>query len=1332
MRKSRLQYDRPVREQSNRKYNATPRERGGYVPYLHGNAQQGAALDFSDPLHLQDDRTSFFCDLCKQQMSSEASYLAHCNSIFHKDKEGNLNKLVKKHEWMCHTCEKPFLSKIALDQHCLLVRHQPMYRIQGFSNQNDGAESNERDTGEPGKAHESGQGTKPLFSFASLTPPYYCSACQVECGSDSNLKAHQMTWRHRAALDKMKGEGDSKRNSYELVTLVTEKGDSMPGQAQTIHGKKISNAKHIGYYCDICDMHANSHDGYFAHLNGKKHRKKTSNMRPPFSCIFCESEFHLVKDFDGHYKSTEHISKASRPISKWGIEAELKDEERQMKDQERKRDKEKFGIKERDARSRREESKDRSRDRERGRGRSRGSREDYRIDERNYRGRDRGKERFASDSTDGSRKRDEVSQNDEKRGSCRCSKKRDKSVDELDNNDKYEGSREEETLKKRKRRGRSSSAGRSLRSSSSDWSVLSGPIPVGKLSKAKDHQREGTKENEGGRREGGNENKGDIKEGRKVEIKNESDNLELADLREKLNRGKNIVITKKMNNNEKENSWKEGDESIDYDVDLKEDEEKILNHHKADLVLREQLLKEHTREILKYKDAEDEYKRLCLEEDYLRRRLNLFCDDDPRIDSDKADLQKVQEAVKNVREELEIRDEMIQEKEKYLIVLKNRIKERTDMIAKAELDDSHFETGLQQTAKYADDAVEGLPGSIPDTSLEIDADEEMPAKAEEPLEKRSIDEGDLRAEIERERILRKLAPGMVGLDSDIRQRIVDALLASNEFSQHNDYNDSKSEMHGLKESKLPGSSQAHAKHEKKQDKVSILSNLSWKRARVKDTRSQYDLAYSASSTEQGTLPPLIDGTGRCRQESLQVKEDDKMQQMRVETGVDDSREELERKWRQKEEELRRREEELQQRELELLDRDKQRQRAGLTGLQKKSSDLAKESSSKNASSSRLFNSGKRGRKEMDEWDRKAISVEGKGQLSSHAPQRSDSDTIRDDRKRGRSPLDRIDRRGSCNDRGSQNVNRRKATSPSWKRKGSEISVSYEETSPSRGQKEAMCRPLRDSSFKPKESHSTIMNRTRDAKGRRIGNSDKARNLDSGKREDDAKRLPGRRASLQDKSTSVSGRREQFALWKSALPLEDAVGSSGDEESEKCKEDIWDTAFGTGIEEPADKVAINIFSDLEIDNDYLKGKLHREKNIPSWKGNSKSNPDPKETERCAANLASVPSGQDFSKEARGIIEGHSATIQLAATKGESGKMTVETKDLVEEKKLPFGDGQVGDSQQDCRRPLEQPTWNTVPPLSGETKKQNENVPQVCVHHHCHYTFILFTKAHLSPI
>ena len=1211
MRRTRIQYSKPAVERGS----SSRRGGSGYVPYSPGCSRD--VLDFSDPLRRQEKRTSFFCDVCKQQVSSKAAFITHCNSAFHKEKEEAVNKMFSEHEWTCHTCEKPFPTKVALDQHCLMVRHQPMYRIEGISNQKEAAKNEG-----PNPKQDNSQEKKSLFSFGSLKPPYYCEVCQIDCMSNSNLESHCESWKHRAACDRQKEEENEERSCRDRGIAAKDEGNYVKSEDrrdefQKNFSKDVMNPN--DFFCDICDVHISCRENYLAHLNGKKHEKHVSGMKLPYCCLFCDIKFGTREDFSDHYKSPEHICKASRLTN--ASEAKMKvDDNGNGERKSKQSEKEREWKREMD-RANRGMSRDTgrsSRDRDRGnRDRDRGSRDGERgggersRDMKTNRGRERTNDSYGmkkeGDSRSSSRDGRESKSGRQSR-ELELSPKRftDKNASKFVHND---GASEERRPRRESRRSGQDVGSRSRTSISSEKKdKLS-------LSKVKKEEIERKIPEKGSKSKGSVENdegRSVIEGERKIEIKNaveEDGKEEVGDLREVLNKSINIVITKKVKNDSKEGEEKDSDDAEKgFEADLKKDEETILRHHKADLVLREKLLKEHTVEILKYKNAEEEYQRLYLEAEYLEKRLDLFKDGDTRKDNDATDLDRMHKAMRDIREELEIRDVMIQEKERYLIVLKNRIEERTKIIAKAEEDslENYSESSIRKPFPFAD-------SRHPEVATKTDGKPTVEKSDEDFNAQSGNEDGDLRDEIERERILKKLAPGMVGLDRAIQKRIVDALLTSEVPRSEllKPAVDSKEGARDANQHGLRASSGRAENYERTQDsrdsrgipyeylnaKTQTLEKSAKSKSGIgfKEARMPFNEDEASSERSDVYLPSRTIGSSATnRGQQLRKGAADAYGPVDVDY--------LEKEWRRKDEELRKREEELRKRELELLEKQKYRDERQEVE-ESASSDEAEERSSARSSPNRAITPRKHGKEPLDksnqriekEPEQQSRRLDDRSQkntsLRRNSPQRKDSPRrmparegpFRRKRSRSRSlstsPVRRKFRGGNQN---SQDIERRNLVDIK-----SEVLDEKWKPVQRGGQKEPI--PLFGES--PNFQKNDFGNFP-DFKGSvpRMSAVQPKRTdmIYAGMVKEEGRKPP--EIQKKRKESVGSARREQFALWKSVVPANEVSGNADERKDKNVKEDIWDTAFGTGEEEPVDKVAMDIFSDFNMDSDYLKGRL----------------------------------------------------------------------------------------------------------------------------------------------
>jgi len=523
MRRTRIQYSKPsVERGSSSRRGGSGGRGGGYIPYSPGCSRD--VLDFSNPLRRQEKRTSFFCDVCKQQMSSKAAFVTHCNSAFHKEKEEAVNKMFNEHEWTCHTCEKPFSTKVDLDQHCLLVRHQPMYRIEGISNQREAA-NNEG----PNPKQDKSQEKKSLFSFGSFKPHYYGEV-------------------YRTASNRQKEEENEEgsRRDRDIAAKDEEndvKSDGKRSEIQKNSGNDFMNPN--DFFCDICDVHISCRDNYLAHLNGKKHERHVSGMKLPYCCLFCDINFGNREDFSDHYKSQKHICKASRLTN--ANEAKVKiDDDRKSQRKSIKSEKEWKREMDHGGRSMSRDTGRSSRDRDRGSRDWEKGRERHR-DMKTTRGKERTNDSYGMEKEGNTRS---SSRDGRESKSWKQSKELELSpkrfTDKKASNFRHDDGASEERRSRRESRRSGKDAGSSSRSSTSSErkdKLLS--------TKEKEEEIEGKMPEKGKKSKGNVENDEtthDVEGDRKIELKNvvaEDGKEEVGDLRAVLNKSINIVITKK-------------------------------------------------------------------------------------------------------------------------------------------------------------------------------------------------------------------------------------------------------------------------------------------------------------------------------------------------------------------------------------------------------------------------------------------------------------------------------------------------------------------------------------------------------------------------------------------------------------------------------------------------------------------------------------------------------------------------------------------------------------------------------------------------------------------
>lgn len=277
-----------------------------------------------------------FCIFCKVQLSTSRLYEEHKNSAVHKQKEILISKAFTDGLQYCYTCEKIFPSKLALDAHCLMTRHKPLYRVeelqQEINNKNavlnpapppahppetrrareekerqdivtklnevrGSVESTNKNTNDT-NANVSNDNGK-----TSIVESFFCELCNVDCMNPHNLKIHSASWRHRSNVDKKKEEEKQK---------FDKEAEQQFDAAEEVERKKTpaTLTGNASYFCEVCSIASNSESAYLEHLKNRKHFRQVGQMRRPYKCYFCNVEFNVAKDFNYHLESRLHMDKA--------------------------------------------------------------------------------------------------------------------------------------------------------------------------------------------------------------------------------------------------------------------------------------------------------------------------------------------------------------------------------------------------------------------------------------------------------------------------------------------------------------------------------------------------------------------------------------------------------------------------------------------------------------------------------------------------------------------------------------------------------------------------------------------------------------------------------------------------------------------------------------------------------------------------------------------------------------------------------------------------------------------------------------------------------------
>lgn len=569
-------------------------------------------------------RDTPYCTFCKIQLSSKKAFSEHKEGAVHKQKEILIKKAISDGLHYCYTCERIFPNKVELDAHCLMTRHQPLYRVEGIEAQFEKEEEPEKTMSDREKRraeddkdrhkivmqlNELKEGEKEDDRRSERNRRNYCKICSVDCINESNYKAHLESWRHRAEVDKKKEQEMRKQVEQDMEKKYNEiDGQNENGEESVENdnrGGKMQVPSNLTTYsrfwCELCSVGMTDNDLYLQHVRGRKHMRTVSQMKRPYKCYVCHMTFTVEQDFNHHLESKAHIDKAFKKNIPKGTMSE----------------------------------------------------------------KDSGRHIGATRHRDDSRDRKRLSDAD-----------------------------------------------------------------------------------------------------RKVEII-KSPMTETGDLRDKLQGKTNIVITKTNNNagrNDEKQKNQYGPKLPQGDGDTKKDDQNAVDRRAKEMEfeakfrklvreygnnqrgLKERLTKDREKDIATYQQYESTYSKLCREEDYVRDNIRVLDEGDPRKEEYIRDMIRIQNDMREVRQELEIREMMIIKRE------------------------SLFRERFQDV----DNKVVIKPQSEPEKSGYSQEEHKNPST--ETKNEEENEPNDLRVQLERERLLKKLGPELNSLDPVLRDKLLSVII----------------------------------------------------------------------------------------------------------------------------------------------------------------------------------------------------------------------------------------------------------------------------------------------------------------------------------------------------------------------------------------------------------------------------------------------------------------------------------------------------------------------------------------------------------------------------
>ncbi|KAF0989641.1 hypothetical protein HZS_2045 [Henneguya salminicola] len=135
-----------------------------------------------------------------------------------------------------------------------------------------------------------------------ITQSFYCSICEINCGSDINYQNHCLGKRHIKRADLITNENfglsDHLRDIFCIFSLII--------YLATLETRTETIAVSKQFFCEICQIECNSKTTLDAHFKSQKHAKKVANK--PIASNIQDFEFLpeiQSRNTDNYYDDNE-------------------------------------------------------------------------------------------------------------------------------------------------------------------------------------------------------------------------------------------------------------------------------------------------------------------------------------------------------------------------------------------------------------------------------------------------------------------------------------------------------------------------------------------------------------------------------------------------------------------------------------------------------------------------------------------------------------------------------------------------------------------------------------------------------------------------------------------------------------------------------------------------------------------------------------------------------------------------------------------------------------------------------------------------------------------
>ncbi|XP_048539507.1 zinc finger matrin-type protein 1-like [Triticum urartu] len=214
---------------------------------------------------------------------------------------------------ICSICDAKCYRETDLQNHLRGRRHQE--NIEALQGEGKGAEARLHEKEVPQLADKN---LKPM-------PTWFCSICDANCTSQSDLKNHLRGRRHQQNIEALQGDGKDPEVSRWMCSICNANCTSQSDLESHLRGRRHQeniealqgdgkDPEVSGWMCDICNANCTSQSDFESHLRGRRHQEKIEALEgdgkdPEVSrwmCYICNANCTSQSDFESHFRGRRH------------------------------------------------------------------------------------------------------------------------------------------------------------------------------------------------------------------------------------------------------------------------------------------------------------------------------------------------------------------------------------------------------------------------------------------------------------------------------------------------------------------------------------------------------------------------------------------------------------------------------------------------------------------------------------------------------------------------------------------------------------------------------------------------------------------------------------------------------------------------------------------------------------------------------------------------------------------------------------------------------------------------------------------------------------------